>query len=101
MRKNLTQMLDKFGAADRLGLGTSAELFGDDVSELTSSPPGRLGSRRAAAVVMGAGDSRRQMLPPLTRPGKGAGASAPAESAPHRPSPSSLEIGIGVPQRQP
>ena len=37
MRKNLTQMLDKIGVADRLGLDTSAELFGDASHQLHST----------------------------------------------------------------
>ena len=37
MRKNLTQMLDKIGVADRLGLDTSAELFGDASRQLHST----------------------------------------------------------------
>ena len=37
MRKNLTQMLDKIGVADRQGLDTSAELFGDASRQLHST----------------------------------------------------------------
>ena len=37
MRKNLTQMLDNIGVADRLGLDTSAELFGDASHQLHST----------------------------------------------------------------